>query len=130
MRHSVELLAPAGSYESLVAAVNAGADAVYIGGTRFGARAYADNLEEDTLCKAIRYAHLHDCDLYLTEQLDRNEDGKSQRNYRLHARAAHTPEMALAYEIKCPKCGNTLKQIARQRTLTDLGLYTCKCCNK
>lgn len=66
MRHSVELLAPAGSYESLVAAVNAGADAVYIGGTRFGARAYADNLEEDTLCKAIRYAHLHDCDLYLT----------------------------------------------------------------
>ena len=69
-------------------------------------------------------------DLYLTEQLDRNENGKSQRNYRLHARAAHTPEMALAYEIKCPKCGNTLKQIARQRTLTDLGLYTCKCCNK
>ena len=75
------------------------------------------------------YCDAH-CDLYLTEQLDRNEDGKSQRNYRLHARAAHTPEMALAYEIKCPKCGNTLKQIARQRTLTDLGLYTCKCCNK
>lgn len=66
MRHQVELLAPAGSYESLVAAVNAGADAVYIGGTRFGARAYADNLQEDNLCQAIRYAHLHGCDLYLT----------------------------------------------------------------
>lgn len=66
MRHQVELLAPAGSYESLVAAINAGADAVYIGGSRFGARAYANNLEEDDLCQAIRYAHLHGCDLYLT----------------------------------------------------------------
>jgi len=66
MRHQVELLAPAGSYESLVAAINAGADAVYIGGSRFGARAYANNLEEHELCKAIRYAHLHGCDLYLT----------------------------------------------------------------
>ena len=66
MRHSVELLAPAGSYESLVAAVNAGADAIYIGGSRFGARAYAHNLEEEELCRAIRYAHLHNCDLYLT----------------------------------------------------------------
>ena len=45
----VELLAPAGSYESLRAAVNAGADAVYIGGSRFGARAYADNPGEDAL---------------------------------------------------------------------------------
>ena len=45
----VELLAPAGSYESLRAAVNAGADAVYIGGSRFGARAYADNPDEDAL---------------------------------------------------------------------------------
>ena len=42
-----ELLAPAGSLESLKAAVNAGADAVYIGGTRFGARAYANNLTEE-----------------------------------------------------------------------------------
>ena len=41
----VEILAPAGSYESMVAAVNAGADAVYIGGSLFGARAYANNLD-------------------------------------------------------------------------------------
>ena len=59
MRHSVELLAPAGSYESLVAAVNAGADAVYIGGSRFGARAYADNLAEEELLQAIEFVHLH-----------------------------------------------------------------------
>ena len=45
MKRNIEILAPAGSYDSLKAAVAAGADAVYIGGTRFGARAYADNLE-------------------------------------------------------------------------------------
>lgn len=62
----VELLAPAGSYESLCAAVNAGADAVYIGGSRFGARAYADNPEEETLLRGIDYCHLHGRKLYLT----------------------------------------------------------------
>lgn len=62
----LELLAPAGSYESLMAAVNAGADAVYIGGSRFGARAYADNPEEDMLLSAIDYAHLHGRKIYLT----------------------------------------------------------------
>lgn len=62
----VELLAPAGSYESLRAAVNAGADAVYIGGSRFGARAYADNPDEDALLDGIRYCHLHGKKLYMT----------------------------------------------------------------
>lgn len=62
----VELLAPAGSLESLKAAVNAGADAVYIGGTRFGARAYADNLTEEEMKWAIDYAHLHGVALYMT----------------------------------------------------------------
>lgn len=62
----VELLAPAGSHESFIAAVNAGADAVYIGGSRFGARANADNLDEEAMLKAIDYAHLHGCSLYLT----------------------------------------------------------------
>ena len=52
-RKPVEVLAPAGSYESMTAAVSAGADAVYIGGTRFGARAFADNLDQETLCRAI-----------------------------------------------------------------------------
>ena len=62
----VELLAPAGSYESLRAAVNAGADAVYIGGSRFGARAYADNPDEDALLDGIGYCHLHGKKLYMT----------------------------------------------------------------
>ena len=61
-----ELLAPAGSLESLKAAVNAGTDAVYIGGTRFGARAYANNLTEEDMKWAIDYAHLHGVSLYMT----------------------------------------------------------------
>src|SRR5690606_2240664 len=62
----IEILAPAGSYESMVAAMNAGCDAVYMGGSMFGARAYADNPDEDTLIKAIREAHLRNKKLYLT----------------------------------------------------------------
>lgn len=66
MRRQIEVLAPAGSVESMRAAVNAGADAVYMGGSRFGARAYADNPEEDRFLEAIDYAHLHGCKLYMT----------------------------------------------------------------
>lgn len=62
----VEILAPAGSYESMTAAISAGADAVYIGGSRFGARAYADNLDEERMLSAIDYVHLHGRHLYMT----------------------------------------------------------------
>lgn len=61
-----EILAPAGSYEGILADVAAGADAVYVGGMQFGARAYADNLSCEQLCDAIDYVHLHDKKLYLT----------------------------------------------------------------
>ena len=66
MRPQVEILAPAGSMESMRAAVNAGADAVYMGGSRFGARAYADNPEEDRFLEAIDHVHLHGCRIYMT----------------------------------------------------------------
>ena len=62
----MELLAPAGSYDSLKAAVNAGADAVYIGGGRFGARAYADNPGEELLLRGIDYCHVRKRKVYLT----------------------------------------------------------------
>lgn len=54
----VELLAPAGSREALTAAVESGANAVYLAGSMFGARAYANNFDEDGLREAIRFAHL------------------------------------------------------------------------
>ena len=62
----IEILAPAGSYDCFRAAVRAGADAVYAGGPRFGARAYADNFSEEELRRAVREAHLHGCRFYLT----------------------------------------------------------------
>ena len=66
VNRQIEILAPAGSVESLRAAVCAGADAVYIGGTRFGARAYAKNLAEEELLNAIDYVHIHGRRIYLT----------------------------------------------------------------
>lgn len=65
-RKHVELLAPAGSPEGFYGAVHAGADAVYLGGNRFGARAYADNFTEAELLECIRYAHVFGRKVYLT----------------------------------------------------------------
>lgn len=62
----VELLAPAGNYESFLGAIHAGADAVYLGGDKFGARAFAENFTEESLCQAIKYAHLFNRKVYLT----------------------------------------------------------------
>ncbi len=62
----VELLAPAGSMEALVAAVQNGCDAVYLGGTMFGARAYADNFDEAGMIEALRYAHGYGVKVYVT----------------------------------------------------------------
>ena len=66
MTEKVELLAPAGNYESFLGAIHAGADAVYLGGEKFGARAFADNFTTEKLCQAIRYAHLWEKKIYLT----------------------------------------------------------------
>ena len=64
-RKKVELLAPAGSFDSLRGAVNAGADAVYMGGTLFSARAYAENPDNDGLKKSVEYCHFYGRKLYL-----------------------------------------------------------------
>ena len=62
----VELLAPAGNAEGFYGAVHAGADAVYLGGSRFGARAYAENFTTQELVECIRYGHLLGRKIYLT----------------------------------------------------------------
>lgn len=62
----VELLAPAGNFEALTGAVSAGADAVYLGGQMFGARAYADNFTQEEICEGIYFAHLFGRKIYLT----------------------------------------------------------------
>ncbi|TCK98211.1 putative protease [Natranaerovirga hydrolytica] len=79
-----ELLAPAGSLESLKGAINAGADAVYLGGKLFSARAYATNFDTETLKSAIDQCHLFGVKIYLTiNTLLKNEEMDSLYNYLL-----------------------------------------------
>ncbi len=61
-----ELLSPAGDFECLYAAVEGGADAVYVGGRAFGARAYAKNFDLPEIKRAVAYCHLHGVRLYVT----------------------------------------------------------------
>ena len=61
----VELLAPAGEYKSFLGAISAGADAVYLAGNMYGARASAVNFSEEEIIKALRYAHLFNRKIYL-----------------------------------------------------------------
>lgn len=61
-----ELLAPAGNMDAFLAAIEAGADAIYIGGYTFGARAFANNFSDDGIIKCINYAHLYGVKVYIT----------------------------------------------------------------
>lgn len=79
-----ELLAPAGSYETFCAVINAGADAVYAGGMKFGARAYAQNFSDEELIRAIEIAHLLGKKFYLTvNTLFKEEELKEVPDYLL-----------------------------------------------
>jgi putative protease len=64
--NKIELLAPAGNFDALAAAVESGADAVYLGGNKFNARAYADNFDAETLAKAVDYAHIRGVRILVT----------------------------------------------------------------
>ena len=72
--HRVELLAPAGSKEALIGAFSAGADAVYLGGQRFGARAYADNFSAEEIIESLAQAHVLKRKIYLTANVLTRED--------------------------------------------------------
>ena len=62
----MELLSPAGDFESLKAAILGGCDAVYLGGKLFGARAFSNNFNNEELIEAIKYAHLYGVKVYVT----------------------------------------------------------------
>lgn len=69
--------------------------------------------------------------LYLTEEYTPNDDGHWKWPYRLHSNEPHTIEMALAYDILCPRCKkHFLKQIGRCRDCYMLGLYECPSCDR
>ena len=101
-----ELLAPAGSYEALLAAVRGGADAVYLGGKSYGARAFADNFDTEELARAIRYAHLNGVRVYVTVNtllFDREMDecvSYVKRLYTLGADAVICADLGLIRRIR------------------------------
>lgn len=69
MIDKIEILAPVGSVESLYAAVENGADAVYLGGKLFNARQYASNFTDEDLKNAVKYAHLRNVNVYITANI-------------------------------------------------------------
>ena len=66
MINNVELLAPAGSKESFYAAINSGADAVYLGSKSFSARQYSENFTNEELSEIVKYAHNKNVKVYVT----------------------------------------------------------------
>lgn len=69
-------------------------------------------------------------DLYLKDELIKNDAGRVEKFYRLYAKEDHTQDMALAYDVQCPNCRNVLKQVGKQLTFNKLGLYKCPHCGK
>ncbi len=79
INNEFEVLAPAGSFEILKAVIEAGADAVYVGGSQFGARAYANNFNQEEMLEAIDYAHLRNRKVYMTvNTLMKNKEIENQ----------------------------------------------------
>ena len=77
-----ELLIPVGNMECLIAAIHNGADAVYLGGKKFGARAYSNNFDEEELIKAIELCHLYGVKIYVTvNTMIYNEEVEEVLNY-------------------------------------------------
>ncbi len=84
MNPNFEILAPAGNLDIFKAVIDAGADAVYIGGSKFGARAYANNFTEDEVLEALHYAHLRGKQVYMTvNTLFKNHEIKELYDYLL-----------------------------------------------
>lgn len=82
MKKKVELLSPVGSHESLLAAIENGADAVYLGGKMFNARKYADNFEDEELKSAVEYAHSRGVKVYVVVNIIlRDEELKEAIDY-------------------------------------------------
>ena len=88
MKKQIELLAPAGSYEALQAAVQNGANAIYLGGNDFSARAFATNFNRDELKQAVIYSHLRNVKIYVTvNTLYEDNQFENLKDYLLYSRS-------------------------------------------
>ena len=72
--NEIELLAPVGSFDALKAAVQNGANAVYLGGKDFSARASANNFDREELIEAVKYAHIRDVRVFVTTNTLNKQD--------------------------------------------------------
>lgn len=102
----VELLAPAGNFECLKAAIKGGADAVYLGGKNFSARAFAKNFDNDELEKAVKYAHLRNVRIFVTVNtlMSENEINNALKTvdyyYKINVDALLIQDLGLFYVLK------------------------------
>lgn len=82
IKNKIELLSPAGNFESAISAIKAGADSIYIGGSEFGLRAYADSVTENKLEDTIKYVHDNNKKLFVTiNSLVKNNEINKLLNY-------------------------------------------------
>lgn len=110
-RNSVELLAPAGTWEVLEAAVKAGADAVYLGGKRFNMRMHrADtNFDDEMLKKAVAFTHSHGVKLYITiNNLLNDQEIEPMRAYLLYLESIQ-PDALLVQDLAVLELARELK---------------------
>nr|MCR4855784.1 U32 family peptidase [Erysipelotrichaceae bacterium] len=102
----IELLSPAGNFECLKAAVNNGANAVYLGGKNFSARAFAGNFDRDELKEAVKYAHLRNVRVFvtlntlLTEAEFENALKSAEYYYQSDVDALLIQDLGVYYELK------------------------------
>ena len=106
MKKKIELLSPAGSFDALKAAVNYGADAIYLGGTSFSARAFANNFNHEEIIEAVKYCHLRDVKVYvtlntlLTEKELENALKEARFYYEINVDALIIQDLGLFYRLK------------------------------
>ena len=106
-----ELLAPAGNREAFFAAINAGANAVYVGLNTFSARAYANNFSIHELKELVSYAHLRECKVFVTMNTIVFQNNK--KHSPPHVSHINTPssyEQYTEHMWRCPKCANMISE--------------------
>ena len=127
-KNNIELLAPAGGMAELKAAVQSGADAVYIGGEAFGLRAKAKNFSMKEMQEGIEFAHAHDVKVYVTANiLAHNEDLAGVRAYFEELKEMKPDGLIIAdpaiFEIAGEVCPEIERHISTQANNTNYGTY-------
>ena len=128
----VELLAPCGNFECLKVAVNYGADAVYLGGTSFSARAFANNFNHEELVEAVKYCHLRGVKVYMTINTLFNENelemalNEARFAYKHKVDALIVQDLGLIYRIRQEMPDFDLHASTQMHIHNIAGINVCK----